>query len=334
MATSLRELFQELDKPPREVGGPLHAHTARVGQHGHRIGKDPDGSPLILLMVEPERGARTPDIRLENLQVLHDVTCRVWSTSARTATAQFTVVRCSSPVEDVRQYFLHVMEPFLALLGRNPTPRIVSQMVDHLVEVFRALASPPRGSVQGLWAELLVIVYSSDPLLAVQSWHGTPEETFDFATKSQRVEVKSCSGGERRHTFSLEQLRFPPLTAGFVASVLAQRAGGGTSVAGLADRARALVAGHPELMARIDKTVALTLGESSTSGLGQAFNEDHALSSLRFFDATTIPRPGDIPASITRVQFEVDLSDLTPLSHRQTNRDKGLLGAIAPPNSS
>src|SRR5689334_23724224 len=43
------------------------------------------------------------------------------SADAPAADRNYTVVRCSSPEEDVRQYFLHVIEPLLAMLGSSPT---------------------------------------------------------------------------------------------------------------------------------------------------------------------------------------------------------------------
>jgi Putative PD-(D/E)XK family member, (DUF4420) len=330
MPLKLHELFRGLEKPPRETDGSLQVSTTRVTGSTHRIGKDADGSPVILLGVESDSAPRPPDIRLENLAVLHDVSCRIWSTEARFTAGKFTVVRCNSSVEDVRQYFLHVMDPFLAMLGRKPTPRLVSQMVDHLVEVFRALSLPPRGTVQGLWAELLLIALSNDPVIALGAWHSVPEETFDFALGGERVDVKSCSGTQRRHTFSLEQLQFADSTVGVIASVLTQRASGGTSVAELADRIRERVASHPGLMLRVDKAVALTLGDSSLVGLEQRFNEDYARDSLAFVDAGKIPRPGEIPSEVARVRFEVDITRLSHMKNRRLSQSNGLLRALVP----
>lgn len=331
MSLKLHALFQDLEPPPRETDGSLHVNTVRVpGMSAHRLGKDADGSPVLLLQVVREATQRPADVQLENLAVLHDVSCRIWSTNARVVSGQFTVVRCNSSIEDVRQYFLHVMEPFLVMLGRNPTPSIVSQLINHLVEVFRALSQPPRGSVQGLWAELFVIITARDPISAVRSWHTIPEETFDFAAGIERVEVKSSSGADRRHIFSLEQLALGDSTIGVIASVMTQRAGGGTSIGDLAGRVRQTVAAYPDLVLRIDKTVALTLGDASAQGLEERFNEDFARDSLAFFDAREIPRPCDIPDEVSSVRFEADISALPSLSVDRLIKSAGLLKAIAP----
>lgn len=331
MSLKLHALFHDLELPPRETDGSLHVNTARVpGMPAHRLGKDADGSPVLLLQVVADRTQRPADILLENLAVLHDVSCRVWSTDRRVVSGKFTVVRCSSSVGEVRSYFLHVMEPFLATLGKNPTPSIVSQLIDHLVEVFRALSKPPRGSVQGLWAELFVMATARDPLLAVRSWHTAPEETFDFAAGVERVEVKSCSGSDRRHHFSLTQLELGDSTVAVIASVMTQRAGGGTSVGDLAGRVRQAVASHPELLLRIDKTVALTLGDASTQGLEERFSENFARDSLAFFDARDIPRPAGIPDEVSCVEFESDISALPAVSLDRLTKSTGLLKGIAP----
>jgi hypothetical protein len=219
------------------------------------------------------------------------------------------------------------------MLGSNPTAQGLSQLVDHLVEVFRALSQPPRGSAQGLWAELFVIVEASDPVLAVDSWHALPDETFDFAAGSQRVEIKSCSRASRRHNFSLDQLTLGGASTGIVISVVTQRAGGGVSVSDLAGKVRAQVAAHPRLLLKIDRTIALTLGESSSLALDERFNEVHARESIAFFDVKNIPRPTGIPDQIANIRFDADLSSVPQLSLAALRQSTSLVKAIIPSRS-
>ena len=97
-------------------------------------------------------------------------------------------------------------------------------------------------TVQGLWAELLLIAYSTDPDLLIQS-RGTRTLTrvYDFAFAHERLEVKSARGAYRRHHFSSSQL---PARAGIdltVASVLTQRVAGGATLWDLLQRLSARV---------------------------------------------------------------------------------------------
>lgn len=54
-------------------------------------------------------------------------------------------------------------------------------------------------------------------------WHSIPEEKFDFNAGTERVEVKSSSTFERKHTFSSEQLNPPADTQVLIASVFVKQ---------------------------------------------------------------------------------------------------------------
>ena len=111
-------------------------------------------------------------------------------------------------------------------------------------------------AVQGLWAELLLIAYSSDPELLIGAWHEDPDEVYDFALANERLEVKSARGAYRRHHFSSSQL---PARAGIeltVASVLVQRVAGGATLWDLLQQLRARVRTSAHVVA-MRKTLAV-----------------------------------------------------------------------------
>ena len=94
--------------------------------------------------------------------------------------------------------------------------------MDRLIELFRAMTTPSRKSVQGLWAELFLIAQSRQPTILVDAWHMLPEDRYDFAMDDQRIEVKSFSGSLRQHHFSLEQLQPPEGVKTLIASMLVE----------------------------------------------------------------------------------------------------------------
>jgi hypothetical protein len=329
VASELVRFFDRLHPPPSDSGGPFNVSTRELkGFGGHRIGKDSSGAPVLLLHVSEIGGKNPPNILLENISVLHDVPCRVWSGDQIQSDDRFTVIRCQGGTAQIRGYFLQVFEPVLNVVGANPTQFLVSEVIDQLVEMFRAISLPSRGSVQGLWGELFVIANCSDPAAAIDAWHGLPEDVFDFSTNECAVEVKSSVGTARKHEFSLEQLTRPQSQA-FIASVLTQRAGGGTSIEDLATRIREKIAFYPHLLLRLDKLIWTTLGDAALMALEQRFSEPSAVDTLRFFAAEAIPRPQSIPPEVTGLRFTADLSRIEHLDTRAAASQGTLLRILA-----
>ena len=112
----------------------------------------------------------------------------------------------------MHEFFLRSLHPVIMSLPAVPSREHVSSAVETLVDLFRQISQPPRKTVLGLWAELLIISRSSDPGKLVSCWHSQPEDRFDFASGVDRLEVKAAAGRLKIHHFSLEQLR-PPIPA-------------------------------------------------------------------------------------------------------------------------
>jgi hypothetical protein len=201
-----------------------------------------------------------------------------------------------------------------------------------LVELFRALELPSRKSVQGLWGELYVIVQASDATALVSAWHTAPEEAYDFSGGAQRIEVKTASGDQRRHHFTLVQLQPPTGAAAVVVSVLVERVGGGVSLGELLSRARSRVAPHPDLVLRVDQVVAATLGHSWRRALAERFDWERAEESMTFFDVGLIPsiEPAAVPPDVSDVRFRADLARVQPVSERVMREEGGLFQAVLP----
>jgi hypothetical protein len=158
-----------------------------------------------------------------------------------------------------------------------------------------------------------------------------PGEVYDFSASSQRLEVKSASGEERNHYFTLEQLHPPAGTRVLVASLFVKRAGGGQSLAELLDRVRPRVTGDPNLFLQVDRVVAASLGQSWRNALDDRFDCERAQESLQFYDAQSIPRIGqNLPPGVSDVRFKSDLTKATPLGIVALREAGGLFQAVLP----
>ena len=325
-------IFQSLGLPASSKGLQFTA-LPMPGYEAHRVGKDVGGCPVLLVSVSDSGQVSVPaSIILEHLIVQHDMLCRVHHPDGQTEVGSYTVIRCTDADLALQKYFLEVAAPILVSFGISPTMLEVSKAVHALAELFTAMTGAPRKSVQGLWAELFVVTNATRPGHLIGAWHAAPEDCYDFDAAGQRLEVKSSVLRVRQHHFRLEQL-WPPLGAEvLIASVLVERAGGGVSLGDLYKRVRLQVAANPELLSRLDRIVALTLGDSWRSAFEDAFDWQLAEASLAFFEPSAIPRiDAAVPLGVTQVQF---VSDLTGIPQVDTNncRAKGGLfeAAMAP----
>ena len=84
-----------------------------------------------------------------------------------------------------------------------------------------------------------MIEHSLDPETVINAWHELPNSKYDFTLGRDKVEVKSTSGEERKHHFSLDQLNPSSNSRLLIASVIVRESGhgnGGMSVRELYDK--------------------------------------------------------------------------------------------------
>lgn len=328
---TLKELFDSLIAPPVSQSGSAQFSAHPVpGYEAHRIGKGYEGGACLLLRVADARGVAVPaPMVLSHLAVQHDVQCRLSRGDAPVEEAAFTLVRCLARDEPLVTRFLDVIETVVRVVGKRPTVEQVQRAVDQLAELFRSLDRPARKSAQGLWAELFLISRAQDPVRMTTAWHTAPGEGFDFSAGADRIEVKSVSGGLRQHYFSLMQVHPPPTVRVLVASMFVEALSGGTSVRGLLESLRSMLAARPDAALRVESIAGQCLGRSWSRAIEESFDVQRAEESLRFFETCVIPSvPSDLPREVSEVRFRSDLGAAPSLGLNEARRRGGLFGAL------
>lgn len=278
----LMDLFARLE-PPMGTAGLRFAAAPIEGFEEHRIGKDAESNASFLIRsIDLEASEPVPPIVLEHLSVQHDVECRITHLDGSGEVGRFTLVRCTDADPMLERHFLRVVGALVAELGRAPRKRDVARSIQRLVSLFQAMSTTSRRTVQGLWAELLLIAGARDAARLVAAWHVRPDDRYDFSEAADRIEVKSAVGRVRQHRFALSQVTSVPQTNVVVASVLVERAGAGVSVGDLFKEVRNQVADKAELVLHVDEVVLATLGSSWRVALEERFDRHLAESSLRF----------------------------------------------------
>lgn len=319
---------------PTPNGGGGSQFTARSipGFEQHRLAKGNDGAPSLLISVSDTALVYSGiPVSLKHLTIRHSVECIITREDGTQETGRFSVICCVGTDPILHSYFLRVLGSVLTLIGTTPSQTNVSTAITKLIELFRVMSEPVRKSVQGLWAELLLIAQATDPEVVLNAWHATPIDVYDFNAGNQRLEVKSVSGRERYHHFSLAQLQPPQNTIVLIASMFMERSSAGVSLLSLVEEIRSRIVNQPELILRLEQIVITTLGESWQQGLQVRFDRELAESSLRFFDARVVPKiDPQLPPGVSDVRFKSDLTGVQSLSRKQLKSLTGLLKAAIP----
>lgn len=330
VATDLASLFESLVLPLAQPSGNNFSAIPIPSFETHRLAKDVGGAPCLLLR-QPAGATRPAPIRLQNLLVAYDVPCTITFPSGTKEQDSFTILKCSDADPRLFAHFLKIVSPVVVALGAMPTSAAVRRAISGLVELFQALTAPAKKSIQGIWAELFVIRKSSNPMGLTSAWHRLAHEHFDFASGSDRIEVKSSSNRRREHQFSLAQLSSPRPSRVVIASVFVERVGGGFSLRRVFEEVRRLLMDNPALVVQFDASFYAALGTGWIDAMDECFDWELAEESLAFFDAGTVPRvPDPIPPTVSDVHFRSDLSGVTPLRHDELRAAGVLFAAVAP----
>lgn len=299
----------------------------------HRICKDVEGRPAILISIsDSERNETLYPVALEHISIRYNVLCQVADEEQPSRKGRFIVIRCESRKEDLIEYFLRTMEIHIRSIGSAPSCNQVAAMVENLVELFRTLNQPSKQSIQGLWAELLVIAESSDPVLLLRSWHGDPGERYDFSANRQCVEVKSSSVQARIHHFSLEQLHPTSGKSAIVISLFVQRSVDGFTIIDIIDKIRSHISNDINILTHLHRNVTITLGIDWRQASSIRFDKRLAKESIRIYDVERIPSVNwPTPLEVTEVKFKSNLSRI-PSEHNVSSllAKGGIFASIAP----
>jgi Putative PD-(D/E)XK family member, (DUF4420) len=319
-STDLARAFADL-RPPSQAAGRVEFSAIDIPECGeHKLAKSVDSHPSLLIRTTQPYRALPPPIRLEHITVEHGLRAMV-HTETRTEEGFFSIVVLRATESAFENLFLRLAPLIAADMGSTPEPEIVARGLRRLVEMFEALKQSSRGTTQGLWSELVVIDRAIDPTVFVPAWHTDPSDRCDFSSTSWRLDVKSAAGRVRRHHFSLEQLLARKDSASWIASLFAEQASGGRSIADL------LVSIQSKLPAansrvRLNEIALATLGAAWEQGLTARFDYELAVESLACFQAQDVPRVDEnLPVGVSGVVFWSDISSLSGIPFDTWQRD-------------
>lgn len=142
----IKSLFDTLEIPLATSSDGLRFAAQPIpGYESHRLGRDAQGAPSLLIAVaENTERPRPAPIVLEHLTVQSDVRCRIAFPTGELEEGLFTVAQCVRGDQALHEYFLHVGGTMIEVLGGKPAQARVTQVISQLAELFRAMSSPSK----------------------------------------------------------------------------------------------------------------------------------------------------------------------------------------------
>lgn len=307
---SLIELFDTLSIP--ESDNKVFNAIAIPDYPEFRIAIDVEGNAVLLLSVTKRiKDNNLKNFRLKYLQVEQNIECKILE-SGTSRLQTFTVITFKSADRNLQEYFLRIAETLVKTIGTNPTQQQVVDSLKKFVEVFKALTDTPTNTVNGLWAELFLIDNAKKPQTLLNYWHNIPEEKFDFNAGTERIEVKSSSTFERKHTFSSEQLNPPSDTQVLIASIFVKQHNSGIDIQQLIDSISEKVGNDYNQIDKLNGLICKTLANTLEYSIGIKFDYEIAKQSLRFYKHQDIEKIEQIhiPDNVSEVHYKSDLSKI------------------------
>jgi hypothetical protein len=312
MKTVLK-IFQEL-KDESPINGGSFAIASLPPMKNHKIGITQNGQPIFFVKCDNTVKSKTLDTNLEFISVQFNRQCQLINQKKKAEEGIYTIISLKTDIEYLQEYFLKIVFILLCNVSDKPLLKELKIEIDKLINLFSKFTKPPIKTIQGLWAELLIIEQSKNPDYLIQSWHNSSSDKYDFNDGIDKIEVKSTLKSQRIHSFSIEQLAPNKNSQLLIASVFTIETGTGTNVSKLIENIETRI-NDKNLSFRLNELVALTLGKDFEKSFDIFFDYQFALDSIQFYQSSIIPtiQQNNIPSNIMNVRFDCDLSNLKPL---------------------
>ena len=280
----------------------------------HRVGCSNEGYPM--LFIECCDKEHVSDIKLSMFRVLFNRRCSLAEVDNNSLLEKdFSIIQMVADDQELIKYFFQVITIVLQRLPVKPKVKKLKEEISKVIEIFTI---PPKFSkevVRGLWAELLVIERSSNPEYLIKAWHEEPEDRYDFNDSVDKLEVKSTSGDQRTHIFSLEQLNPNDSSNLIIASVFVNPTGIGKSIFDLIDMISVRLEDIDSSL-KLSEVVLKTVGVHLDECRNMYFDYSFASDTLVYYDSKVIPSvdKNAIPPAVSAVHFRSNLTDVPSIS--------------------
>lgn len=312
------KIFQELEnKSPKS--GDSYAIASLPKIKNHKLGISQNGQPIFFIKCDDNTKAKSLDTKLEFISVLYNRQCHLINKKGKIEEDIYTVISLKSDSDYLQEYFLKIVFILIKNISEEPLLKDLKIEIEKLINLFTKFSKPPLKTIQGLWAELLIIEQSKNPDYLIESWHNSTSDKYDFKDGTDKIEVKSTIKNRRIHNFSLEQLTPNSNSKLVVSSIFSIETGTGVNIFDLVDKIESKIT-NKNLSFRVNEMIAVTLGKDFEKAFDVFFDYQFAIDSIQHYNSVDIPTISNnqIPTDIMNVRFDCDLTNVKTVSKTKT----------------
>jgi hypothetical protein len=316
------KVFMSLQNRKQSNPGYILVESVPYSVH-HKIGISNDGFPLFFVKCDIE--TKSIDINLEFISVMFSQVCSI-KEKEKNSDDVFTIVLLKTFNRDLQNYFTDVFSIILQQLEPVPSEINLQREIRKVIDLFSSISKPPLKSVQGLWAELLVIEKARAPEYLIYAWHISPSDKYDFNDSKDKLEIKSTSKSNRIHRFSLEQLNTNQSSQLLIGSTFVIETGSGKSILNLRDNIISKLSDFKVIL-RLNEIIFNTIGNEYDKLGDIFFDYQKASDTLLFYNVLDMPSIDidSIPSQISNVTFDCDLTNVPTISETECDLSNSLL---------
>ena len=297
----LEEIFKKLETPT-EKKEDIYKTQLILGKY-HRLGKNYNGLPSILINTKKNNESVAP-YKGMSIRLRFNINCKIHEENEK---QNYTILSCISKDEQIIKIFLDICQTTISQLGKEPTPKEISEKTQMLIDLFKEMPNK-LSSIVGLWGELFLIASSRNIAKSLEAWHQHAEDKYDFYDNNEALEVKCTSKTDRKHTFKHDQL-ISNLKDHYVASIMiSDDPTKGLSVVDLYEDIKKRCK-LDNLNNKLKKIFFKIVGKTPYEELNEyRYNFDYSKKNVMYYklkDISTLVNEDD---SVTDISYKVDLS--------------------------
>ena len=309
----LEEIFKKLETPS-EKQEDIYKTELILGKY-HRLGKNYKGQPSILINTKKNNESVAP-YRGMSIRLKFNINCKIHEENEK---QNYTILSCISNDEQIIKIFLDICQTTISQLGKEPTPKEISEKTQMLIDLFKEMPNK-LSSIVGLWGELFLIASSKNITKCLEAWHQHAEDKYDFYDNNEALEVKCTSQTDRKHKFKHDQL-VSNLKEHYVASIMiSDDPNKGLSVVDLYEDIKKRCK-LDNLNNKLKKIFFKIVGKTPYEELNEyRYSFDYSKKNLMYYklkDISTLVNEDD---SVTEISYKVDLSRKKNLEKLSDNK--------------
>lgn len=307
-------IFQELKNELPKIGD-FYSIASIPTISNHKLGISQSSQPMFFIKCNDNTQVKSIDTSLEFISILYNRKCQLINKNGKIEEGIYTVISLKSDSDYLQEYFLKIVIVLIKNISEKPLLKDLKIEIEKLINLFTKFSKPALKTIQGLWAELLIIEQSRDPDYLILSWHNTTSDKYDFNDGIDKVEVKSTVKNRRIHSFSLEQLNPNSNSKLMIASVFTIETGIGLNIFDLVEKIETKIM-NVNLIFRLNEIVAFTLGKDFEKSVDVSYDYQFAVDSIQYYNSFDVPSlsKNQIPSNIMNVRFDCDLTNVKTVS--------------------